>query len=182
MQIQIRAAMAQDYEAAVKILSQVQDMHVEWRPDIYRHTSHLMSMEEFQQAAEGHTFFVAENEKNQVIGILQIMFKHVEGPAHTTRDFIFVDRMAVDEAYRGAGVGHKMFDFLKGLKAEKIWTPLSCRSMQKIRRRMKCIENTVLQKNPSIWSCWNHKKHGFRVNNSRRGRSMTDLPLSFLFP
>ena len=119
MQIQIRAAMAQDYEAAVKILSQVQDMHVEWRPDIYRHTSHLMSMEEFQQAAEDHTFFVAENEKNQVLGILQIMFKHVEGPAHTTRDFIFVDRMAVDEAYRGAGVGHKMFDFLKGLKAEK---------------------------------------------------------------
>ena len=56
MQIQIRAAMAQDYEAAVKILSQVQDMHVEWRPDIYRHTSHLMAMEEFQQAAEDHTF------------------------------------------------------------------------------------------------------------------------------
>lgn len=70
MQIQIRAAMAQDYDAAVKILSQVQDMHV-------------------------------------------------EGPSHTTRDLIFVDRMAVDEAYRGAGVGHKMFDFLKGLKAEK---------------------------------------------------------------
>ena len=88
MQIQIRAAMARDYEAAVKILSQVQDMQVEWRPDIYRHTSHLMSMEEFQQAAEDHTFFVAENEKNQVIGILQIMFKHVEGPSHTTRDFI----------------------------------------------------------------------------------------------
>ena len=96
MQIQIRAAMARDYEAAVKILSQVQDMHVEWRPDIYRHTSHLMSMEEFQQAAEDHTFFVAENEKNQVLGILQIMFKHVEGPSHTTRDLIFVDRMAVD--------------------------------------------------------------------------------------
>ena len=34
MQIQIRAAMARDYDAAVKILSQVQDMHVEWRPDI----------------------------------------------------------------------------------------------------------------------------------------------------
>lgn len=109
MQIQIRAAMARDYEAAVKILSQVQDMHV-------------------------------------------------EGPSHTTRDLIFVDRMAVDEAYRGAGVGHKMFDFLKGLKRKKIWTPLSCRSTQKIRRRMKCIENTALQKNPSIWSCWNHKK------------------------
>ena len=42
MQIRIRPAIARDYEAAVKILSQVQDMHVEWRPDIYRHTSHLI--------------------------------------------------------------------------------------------------------------------------------------------
>ena len=84
MQIQIRAAMARDYDAAVKILSLVQDMLVEWRPDIYRHTSHLMAMEEFQQTAEDHTFFVAENEKNQVIGILQFMFKHVVGPSHST--------------------------------------------------------------------------------------------------
>lgn len=65
MQIQIRAAMAQDYDAAVKILSQVQDMHVEWRPDIYRHTCHLMAMEEFQQAAEDHTFFVAETKRTR---------------------------------------------------------------------------------------------------------------------
>mgnify|MGYP002560478595 FL=1 len=144
MQVQIRAAMAQDYEAAVKILSQVQDMHVKWRPDIYRHTSHLMAMEEFQQAAEDHTFFVAENEKNQVIGILQIMFKHVEGQAHTTRDFIFVDRMAVDEAYRGAGVGHKMFDFLKGLKAEK---------------NMDAIELQVNAKNTAAYEMY--RKYGF---------------------
>lgn len=38
-----------------------------------------------------HTFFVAENEKNQVIGILQIMFKHVEGPSHTTRVYFGPD-------------------------------------------------------------------------------------------
>ena len=181
MQIQIRAAMARDYEAAVKILSQVQDMHVEWRPDIYRHTSHLMSMEEFQQAAEDHTFFVAENEKNQVIGILQIMFKHVEGPSHTTRDFIFVDRMAVDEAYRGAGVGHKMFDFLKGLKAEKNMDAIELQVNAKNTAAYEMYRKYGFTENPSIWSCWNHKKHGFRVNNSQRGRPMADLPLSFLF-
>lgn len=95
MQIQIRAAMAQDYEAAVKILSQVQDMHV-------------------------------------------------EGPAHTTRDFIFVDRMAVDEAYRGAGAGHKMFDFLKELKAEK---------------NMDAIELQVNAKNTAAYEMY--RKYGF---------------------
>lgn len=36
MDIQIRLAKKIDYESVIKIMSQVQDMHVEWRPDIYK--------------------------------------------------------------------------------------------------------------------------------------------------
>ena len=34
MDIRIRNATTNDYESVIKIISQVQDMHVEWRPDI----------------------------------------------------------------------------------------------------------------------------------------------------
>ena len=37
MNIQIRLAKKTDYESVIRIMSQVQDMHVEWRPDIYKH-------------------------------------------------------------------------------------------------------------------------------------------------
>ena len=35
-EVMIRKAIKSDYESVTKIMSQVQDMHVKWRPDIYK--------------------------------------------------------------------------------------------------------------------------------------------------
>ena len=119
MDIQIRTATINDYESVIKIISQVQDMHVEWRPDIYKYNDNLISKKDFEKIVESNTFFVAENDNEKIVGVLEIIFRHIESPAHVTRDVIFVDTMAVDEKYRGLGVGHKMFEFLKAMKIEK---------------------------------------------------------------
>ena len=44
---------------------------------------------------------------------------HIESSNQVTRDTIFIDSMAVDEKYRGKGIGHRFFDFLKELKNQK---------------------------------------------------------------
>lgn len=119
MDINIRVATINDYESAIKIISQVQNMHVEWRPDIYKYNNNLIAKEDFEKIVETNTFFVAENENEKIVGVLEIAFRHIETPAHVTRDIIFIDTMAVDEKYRGLGVGHKMFEFLKVMKVEK---------------------------------------------------------------
>ena len=108
-----------DLGAEIKIISQVQDMHVEWRPDIYKYNNNLIPKEAFEEIVETNTFFVAENENEKIVGVLEIVFRHIETPAHVTRDIIFIDTMAVDEKYRGLGVGHQMFEFLRVLKIEK---------------------------------------------------------------
>ena len=118
MNIQIRLANKNDYESVIRIMSQVQDMHVEWRPDIYKPNENLIPEDVFEKIIENGTFYVAE-ENGTVVGVLEIVFRHVESPSHVTRDFIFVDSMAIDEKYRGLGIGHQMFDFLKELKKEK---------------------------------------------------------------
>ena len=46
-------------------------------------------------------------------------YYHIESPNQVTRNIIFVDSMAVDEKYRGKGIGHAFFDFLKNLKNER---------------------------------------------------------------
>ena len=112
-------AVINDYESVIKIISQVQDMHVEWRPDIYKYNNNLIPKEAFEEIVETNTFFVAENENEKIVGVLEIVFRHIETPAHVTRDIIFIDTMAVDEKYRGLGVGHQMFEFLRVLKIEK---------------------------------------------------------------
>ena len=54
-----------------------------------------------------------------VAGILFIAYRHIENPVQVTRNIIFIDSMAVDENYRGKGIGHAFFDFLRELKIQK---------------------------------------------------------------
>ena len=115
----IRKAIKSDYKSVIKIMSQVQDMHVKWRPDIYKPNENLISEDVFESLIRNGTFFVAET-NNSVVGVLEIVFRHIESPSHVTRDVIFIDTMAIDENYRGMGIGHQMFDFLKAMKQEKV--------------------------------------------------------------
>lgn len=48
-----------------------------------------------------------------------MQINNIESPSQVTRNIIFVDSMAVDENYRGKGIGHAFFDFLRNLKNEK---------------------------------------------------------------
>ena len=99
-------------------MKQVHKLHVGWRPDVYKQQETILPLDEFKQAIQEQAFFVAEGE-GKVVGILGLMYRHVETPVHVTKDIIFIDSMAVDEPYRKKGVGHAFFDFLKELKIEK---------------------------------------------------------------
>ena len=115
MEIHIRNARLDEYKAAETIMKQVQEMHIEWRPDIYKYGGTVMPLEIYEQAVKDGTFFVAEYEGN-VAGVLFIQYRHIENPCQVTRNIIFVDSMAVEEKYRGKGIGHAFFDFLKDLR------------------------------------------------------------------
>lgn len=118
MKVRIRTAKKVDYESVIKIMSQVQDMHVEWRPDVYKPNDNLIPEDVFEKIIENGTFYVAEA-NDMVVGVLEIVFRHIESPSHVTRDIIFIDTMAIDKNFRGMGIGHQMFDFLKVIKQEK---------------------------------------------------------------
>lgn len=76
MDIRIRNATTNDYGSIIKIISQIQDMHVEWRPDIYKYNDNLITKEEFEKLVENNTFFVAENENKKIVGVLEIILRH----------------------------------------------------------------------------------------------------------
>lgn len=118
MDIHIRTAKVEDYSAVEDIMKQVHQLHVHWRPDVYKQQETILPLEEFEQAIKEQAFFVAEGE-GCIVGILGLMYRHVETPVHVTKDIIFIDSMAVKEQYRGKGIGHAFFDFLKELKEEK---------------------------------------------------------------
>lgn len=118
MQIQIRNAKKEEYKAVEALMEQVQQMHISWRPDIYQFSETVLPYEMFEQAVADHAAFVAECD-GHVAGIMLVMYRHIENPVQVTRNIIFIDSMAVDEAYRGKGIGHAFFDFLKKLKEQR---------------------------------------------------------------
>lgn len=118
MNFWVRNAAIEDWEDVVRIMNQVQEMHVQWRPDIYKPNTSLIPLDAFAETVKGDTFFVAEAD-GMVVGIMEVVFRHVESPSHVTRNVIFIDSMAVDENYRGMGIGHLLFEKVKQIKEQK---------------------------------------------------------------
>ena len=52
MDIIIRPAETSDFDSVVHILNQVQTLHVNWRPDIYKESKDFFSLDAFQDALD----------------------------------------------------------------------------------------------------------------------------------
>lgn len=118
MEIYIRNARPDEYKIVEAIMRQVQQMHIDWRPDIYKDSETVLPLELYEHAVKEETFYVAEYD-GKVAGILFIQYRHIESPNQVTRNIIFVDSMAVEEKYRGKGIGHAFFDFLGELRDQR---------------------------------------------------------------
>lgn len=118
MEVIVRLPRLQDYERVSQIMDQVQQLHVEWRPDVYKPASPLITMDMFEAILKDGNWYVAEAD-GVVVGVLELMKRHVESPAQVMKDVLFISTMAVDEKYRGKGIGHLFFEKVKQLKQEK---------------------------------------------------------------
>lgn len=114
----IREARPEDYEPIVKLLNQVQELHEQWRPDIYKFNRGIFNQSIFEEEMQNNAIYVAQTEAG-VKGVMEITYRHIELPVHVTRDVVFVDSMVVDREYRGKGIGHLFFDKLKEIKEAK---------------------------------------------------------------
>ena len=115
---EVRLARKEEYEQVESIMKQVQKLHIEWRPDIYRECKVVLSQEEFFAEVEAETILVAEC-GGKVVGLLAFMYRHVGSDKQVKRKVLFIDAMAVDEVCRGKGIGHQLFDEVKKIAKEK---------------------------------------------------------------
>lgn len=108
----IRCATAADYDCVEAIMKEVQKLHIDWRPDIYKEADTVLPEEIFRRMVEAGTFLVAERDGN-VVGLLSYVYRHVQSDKQVTRNVLFVDDLAVKEEYRGMGIGRALLDFVK---------------------------------------------------------------------
>ena len=116
--IVVRYAENSDCEMVEVLMKQVQKMHVEWRPDIYKIGATVLPKDVFEKAANEKNFIVAEV-GGIVVGLLFFYVYHRENENSVTRDVLYVDSMAVHEDYRRQGIGHALFDYVNAMAKEK---------------------------------------------------------------
>lgn len=117
MEVLIRSPKLQDYDRFSDIVDQVQQLHVDWRPDVYKPVHPLITREQFAEILKGDSWYVAEAD-GRVVGVLEVVRRHVESPSQVTKNILFISSMAVDQAYRGKGIGHRFFEEVRQLREE----------------------------------------------------------------
>lgn len=108
----IRCAAAEDYNSVEAIMKEVQQLHIDWRPDIYKPADPVYAPAYFQSLVADGRLLVAE-QNGTVVGLLSYLYRHIESDKQVTRTVIFVDDLAVQAAHRGQGIGTKLLSVIR---------------------------------------------------------------------
>ena len=117
----IRYAMKKDIEKIEDLLSQVDMVHHNGRPDIFK-IGNKYSEEELKELLNNkqRPILVSVNESDEVIGYCFGIFQqHKDNSILTDIKTLYIDDLCVDEKFRGKGIGKELYEAALSLAKEK---------------------------------------------------------------
>ena len=117
----IRYAMEKDIEKIEDLLSQVDMVHHNGRPDIFK-IGNKYSEEELKELLNNkqRPILVSVNESDEVVGYCFGIFQqHKDNSILTDIKTLYIDDLCVDEKFRGKGVGKELYEAALSLAKEK---------------------------------------------------------------
>lgn len=103
----LQLASQQDWACVNALARQVHELHVSWRPDIYRMPEMLYPMERFEQEIRQRNLYVAKVD-DSVVGYVLLKVRNCDAPALVSRRVMIIDEFCVEESLRGHGFGKEM--------------------------------------------------------------------------
>lgn len=113
--MQVRRAEAKDIERVLELLVQVDMVHHEGRPDLFKGPATKYNAKELAVIFENEKtpVFVCVNDRGEIMGHAFCMHKQVVGDSVLTDvKTLYIDDICVDEAYRGEGVGKALYEYV----------------------------------------------------------------------
>ena len=117
----IRYAMEKDIEKIEDLLSQVDMVHHNGRPDIFK-IGNKYSEEELKELLNNkqRPILVSVNETDEVVGYCFGIFQqHKDNSILTDIKTLYIDDLCVDEKFRGKGIGKELYEAALSLAKEK---------------------------------------------------------------
>ena len=117
----VRLAEAKDIPAILKLLVQVDMVHHNGRPDLFKGPATKYSAAELEQilADEKTPVFVCTDEQDRVLGHGFCILQRSGGELMVEHTTLYIDDICVDEAARGQGVGRAMFERIRDYAREQ---------------------------------------------------------------
>ena len=109
----VRKAEEKDVEAVLRLLAQVNLVHHNGRPDIFKGPTTKYTAEQLPGifANPETPVFVCVDDADAVLGYAMCVFKrHVNDNLLTDVKTLYIDDICVDEAVRGGGVGRALYE------------------------------------------------------------------------
>ena len=110
----LELATAADRAFVNALALQVHEMHVAWRPDIFRMPEELYPAERFETCIRQRELYVAKL-KGIVVGYVLLKDKVYDSAGHMPRKVMVVDELCVEKTLRGHVIGTRMMEEVHAL-------------------------------------------------------------------
>ena len=117
----IRRAVEADIPSILRLLVQVNMVHHNGRPDLFKGPATKYSAEELRAiiADEETPVFVCADEQDRVLGHGFCVMQHAGGQLMVEHTTVYIDDICVDENARGQGVGKALYEHILAFAREK---------------------------------------------------------------
>ena len=112
-----------DFKNVNKLAKQVQEIHVQWRPDLFLNVENVISREDFEKKIENKEIFVAKT-RDEIVGYLVINIREIIKSIMRYRKQLSIEVICVDEKYRGKGIGSVLLNYAKKIAKENNCTDI----------------------------------------------------------
>lgn len=110
----LELATASDRRAVNELARQVHELHVAWRPDIFRRTEELYTEERFLEGVRQRQLYVAKL-NGIVVGYVVLKICDYDWPSVVPRKVMIIEEFSVEKNFRGHGIGTRMMEEVHAL-------------------------------------------------------------------
>ena len=121
MPITVRPATPSDIPALMSLLIQVNMVHHNGRPDLFKGPTTKYTADELAAilADDETPVFVGVDESGRVLGHGFCVLQHSGGRLMAEHDTLYIDDICVDESARGLGAGRAVYDHILGYARQR---------------------------------------------------------------
>jgi len=123
METIIEIPQLKDFKIVNELAKQVQELHVQWRPDLFLSVENVISQEDFERLVENKEIFVAKI-REEIVGYIMFNIREIIRPTMIYRKQLSIEAICVDEKYRGKGIGTELLKYAKKIGKENNCTDL----------------------------------------------------------